>query len=360
MTHLTFIIMTAPNEEFVNFYVIKHVTDCSFHYSSTTHLILQYKRLLYKKYKEFIYYIEFSMILIYTFFKRGEISLELGELIKSKRKDLGLTQKDLADGICAQALISRIENGDVVPRKSILNKIEDRLLFERDELRNVDRESKREADITKVKKAIRKYLYKRDYETIELLLDHHRFSIESIRDVDDSAFFTWIEASLQHQLYKKHDQSLDLFQSIPLDKISDELSIEIINAIGIIYYQRNDYKQAIEIYEKGVKKINDSVNFQIRAKIMLNYALALEQDEKNKEALSYISSGIDLLVEHNSLYLLGDFHHTKGHLFHKLGNLSEAKYNFELSLTLFKLQSNNRFASFSQLALTEISNQLKK
>lgn len=34
---------------------------------------------------------------------------DIATLIKTKRKEKGLTQKELAEGICAQAVISKIE-----------------------------------------------------------------------------------------------------------------------------------------------------------------------------------------------------------------------------------------------------------
>ena len=42
----------------------------------------------------------------------------LGPLIKQKREELGLTQEDLADGICSVPTLSRIENGERLPNKS--------------------------------------------------------------------------------------------------------------------------------------------------------------------------------------------------------------------------------------------------
>lgn len=40
---------------------------------------------------------------------------DIATLIKVKRKEKGLTQKELADGICVQAVISKIEKGETTP-----------------------------------------------------------------------------------------------------------------------------------------------------------------------------------------------------------------------------------------------------
>ncbi len=43
---------------------------------------------------------------------------QLGPVIKNRREELGLTQEDLADGICSVPTLSRIENGERMPTKN--------------------------------------------------------------------------------------------------------------------------------------------------------------------------------------------------------------------------------------------------
>lgn len=284
--------------------------------------------------------------------------MKLGEIIKLRRKELGLTQQELAKDICAQALISRVEKGDIVPKKAILDKLEVRLELEENSLIKADQDNSKKNELDEVKNTVRKYLTARDYKTIELVLDHHKLLINSSKDVNDKVFFSMTEASLFYQLYNQADKALEILNGIYLDDVENQLAVEIHNTRGIIYYKRDDFDRALDAYKKGIDRLDDSVNYEIKAKITLNYALTLEQKNFNKEALSYISEGIDLLVKNNSLYSLGDYHHTKGHIFYKLGNLTESKECFELSASLFKLQNNQKLLSFSQLALTEINNTL--
>lgn len=51
----------------------------------------------------------------------------LGELIRNSRRAGGLTQGELAEGICARAYVSRIENGARFPAPAILKLLADRL-----------------------------------------------------------------------------------------------------------------------------------------------------------------------------------------------------------------------------------------
>lgn len=45
----------------------------------------------------------------------------LGEYIKQRRLDLGLTQEQLCDGICEPMTLSRLENGKQTPSRNRIN-----------------------------------------------------------------------------------------------------------------------------------------------------------------------------------------------------------------------------------------------
>lgn len=52
---------------------------------------------------------------------------ELGSLVRRLRKEHGLTQEQLAEGICSPVSISRIESGRQRPSKALLDALMDRL-----------------------------------------------------------------------------------------------------------------------------------------------------------------------------------------------------------------------------------------
>lgn len=282
--------------------------------------------------------------------------MELGDLIKRRRRELGLTQSELAQNICTQALISRIEHNEIIPKNEILDKIEKRLQLKDDELRIVVSFKSNQHKIDKVIAEIREYLSKREYKAIELLLNYNKLLIESSNDMNNISFFKWMEAALAYQLEKDWGKALSILIDISIHELENELSIEILNAIGLIYYEEKDYDSALTYFHKGMHKINNSVDYKVQAKLKFNYSLALEISEQNREALSVILSAIDLLLEQDSLYLLGDFYYTKAFIFDKLNNSQEALDNFELAQSIFKIQNNTRFYNLSQIAISEIHN----
>ncbi len=53
--------------------------------------------------------------------------LKIGNLIQARRQELGISQEDLADGICAVPTLSRIENGERMPTKNHFEALMERL-----------------------------------------------------------------------------------------------------------------------------------------------------------------------------------------------------------------------------------------
>ena len=286
--------------------------------------------------------------------------MDFGSLIKSKRKELGLTQKELSEGICTPALISRIEKGDIVPQNSILQQLGSRLQLNDKELSTLAYKTRYDNEIDELKRNIRRALTRRDYDYIEKILEQNKILINNTNNENDQAFFTWMNASLQDKLYNQKDKALKILTEIPLLNLEDELAIEILNAIGVIYYQGNEFKQALNVFQHAVSMIEDNIDYMVQTKLLFNYALTLEEYDEDKKALDYIIQAIERLIIEDSMYLLGDLYHTKGFVLRKLGHLEEAKKSNQLALSIFEIQNNNKFKVMTQLEIKEINHLLQK
>jgi len=290
--------------------------------------------------------------------RRG--GMDFGNLIKSKRKELGLTQQELSDGICTQALISRVEKGDIVPQNSILIQLGERLNISKEEIVDLAYTTRYNNEISEIKDIIRKALSRRDYRQVEVIMNRNEAVIENINNENDHAFFTWIEASLQDKLYNRTESALKTLTDIPLFNLDDGLAIEILNAIGIIYYQEKDFDQARNVFQNAVSMIEESMDYLVQVKLYLNYALTLEEHDEDKKALEYVMQAIDLLIAKDSMFLLGDLYHTKGYILRKLGHLEEAKKSNQLALSIYDIQNNTKLKTMTQLEIEELNHALQK
>lgn len=274
-----------------------------------------------------------------------------------------MTQKDLAEGICVQAMISKIENNELIPRHDKLEKLANRLNipleYFSENISNPKKESTESVDINGVIKVIREQLTKREYDSVFYLVEAYQREIQNLSNEREILFFKWIKATLHYHKHKDSNEALEMLKAIPLSDNEIELSIEIINAIGRMYYIREEYEKAIQEYEKGMAySLNKEVSdFTIRVKLLFNYSLALVNKEEYREALEVINTGIDMLVEKQSLYLLGDLYYQKGIVFRHYNNTLDAKRCYLNAYSLFDIQKNEKFKNLTQLELNEIADE---
>lgn len=284
--------------------------------------------------------------------------MPLGTYIKEERKKLGITQKEFSENICVQSMLSKIERNEIMPSRKLMIKISKKLDIPLEKLEKINTDTGKE-NLKKTKSLIRSYLDKRNYDIISALVNNLNLQQYDLTSEED-AFFTWIKATIYYYKTSDDKKALEQLNAINLEGISKNLSLEILNAKGRIYYLTEQYTKANNIYSSAYSLMTDDINMDIKIKLTFNYVLTLENLNESKKALSIILKTIDYLVSENSLYLIGDFYHTKGYILRKLGDLQEAKKSNELALAIFEIQNNNEFRTMTKIEIKEIENELEK
>lgn len=285
-------------------------------------------------------------------------AMPIGTYIKEKRKKLGISQKAFSHDICTQSMMSKIERNEIEPSRKLLIKISNRLDISIEELEK--RKSNNDTEnIKDIESLIRLNLDKRNYDTISLLINSLNLEKYQLTN-DEKVFFKWIKATIYYYKTSDYKKTLKQLDGIDLNGISNNLNLEILNAKGRILYLTEQYEKANIIYNAAYSSMTDDTHMSIKTKLTFNYVLTLENLNESKAALSIILTTIDYLVSENSLYLLGDFYHTKGHILRKLGDLKEAKKSNELAMAIFEIQNNNKFRTITQVEIREIDHELKK
>ena len=178
--------------------------------------------------------------------------IPIGAYIRQKREDQGLTQRQLCEGICEAATISRIESGQQTPCRSRLSALLQRLGLPDD--RYFALLSPNETEISSLQAEIRSCsVHGRRERGLELLAE-----LENIMEADDNIIRQFILRSRVLLGDYGFEEQLDMLLeatrlTVPrfdLDKIESFLysfdEIKIINQIGNIYAHAGQQKKAID------------------------------------------------------------------------------------------------------------------
>lgn len=233
----------------------------------------------------------------------------IGEVIKQRRMELGMTQEDLCEGICEQANLSRIESGRSTPSRTKLNVLLQRLSLP--ESRYYALMSENELEISNLQNKI---VSCNIFERAEEGLEHIR-RLEQITAPDDNIVQQFILRSkvilgkLENGEVKPYsfEERLEmLLQAIRLTRPNFDLDeiekgiygvdeVKIINQIASTYGRSGNRRKCLEIYHQLLRYLKKK-EITEQSKVLLpmvshNYAIRLSLDGRYEEAIEIAEYG---------------------------------------------------------------------
>lgn len=240
----------------------------------------------------------------------------LGEVIKRRRLELGLTQEQLCEGICEPITISRLENGKQTPSRNRINALLERLDMPAD--RYFALLSKNELEIESLQKQITAYnirfaqSYGEEKTAIRKQALQAHEELMSITDKDDMLSRQIIIRSKvilgkedgPYGLNEQKDMLLEAIRvtcpSFDLDEISNGLyttdEIKIINQLALVYVYAGEHMAAIEILAQLYKYIKKHFHNMPTTRahlnmVAFNYATELDAVGQYKKAIEIAEEG---------------------------------------------------------------------
>lgn len=215
----------------------------------------------------------------------------LGDYIKQKRLDLGLTQEQLCDGICEPMTLSRLENGKQTPSRNRINALLQRMGLPDD--RYFALLSKNELEMEALQKEIVACnVTERVAEGFEKLAQFEALAAPDDQIAQQFALRSRVLLGRLEGRYTPMEQITLLMQAIrltvprfDLENIESFLytkdEITIINQIGLAYSDDGQNKKAAEIYYQLLRYVRKHFKETITSIGMLplvlyNYAWVLD------------------------------------------------------------------------------------
>ncbi|MGX7420174.1 helix-turn-helix domain-containing protein [Carnobacterium gallinarum] len=285
---------------------------------------------------------------------------ELGEKIKETRITKGLTQKDLADGICTQATISNLENGASFPALGTLLAISDRLNIEFSEIYEYTALNKNGySDIfKKIRVLCGQGKYAEAYKMIAAEVEFDK--LETVYETKQYYYYLGITSLLGADKYSDALYNFNLALFTETGKNLDIIDVLTTNAIGLAYDMNAEKEKAKTYFEKSISQLNevighlDSLQDTIEiTKVYYNSARFYGKIEEFKKALEFVELGIDLQQKQSTSYTLGYLMYEKGYILFKLGNKVDAEKSYFCAAALGELNEDAALISDVKKSMKE-------
>lgn len=269
----------------------------------------------------------------------------IGQAIKGLRQNIGLSQEELASGICNQAQISNIENNNAMPSVLLLNQIAIKLGVDMNYFFEMQ-ESYKVEYLQNSKKYIRKLIRMRDYENLyDTVLSEKKHPY--FQDSENLQFLLWHEAISIHYIESDPRKALEILdkalQTTNHKKYYTEQEIEILNSVAVIHRETANYEEAETRFREGLERLKEVprlTNFQIEIRLVFGLSQLLTDIEEFQESLEWCNKGISLCKSYDTLYIYGELLYQRGENLARLGEKEKAKESLDKSVQIFELQGN--------------------
>lgn len=262
----------------------------------------------------------------------------LGEIIRSLRKQAGLSQEELADGICSSVSISRIENGTQMPSSTVLESLLSKLGTGTYQICDIYYKNEKQLAFEEKAELVTKLISEGSLseakEQLALLEDNARESDAN------KQFYMLLNASIKLYEQASPVEILTMLkQALALTKPTFDYSdfrnmllsvreANILNVIVVVLYRLDRSVEAIRLGEElmtVLKKHKSGLKeYQvIKINLAFNLAQCMEKEKRYKEAFMYVELAENFSINSPEQMLLPEIEFVKAKVYHLLGDDEE-------------------------------------
>ena len=273
----------------------------------------------------------------------------LASRIKNRRKELKLSQKELADGICKQGQISRLENGEYTPGSELLYQLAKKLNVSMDYFfdEHIVNEN---SELTEFKKIVKTFISQRNYESLKYIYDlekekSHRLSLS------DKIYLEWIASLVDFYVHDRRERAIDrLEKALKSTHKTDINHLQISNTLFNFYHDTDNlvrFDMMKEELTTHLQQLTLNTIEELELSIKFNYNLGRYFWLQNnmEAAIKQVTATIKLCQEYRTTYLLADSFLLLGNLSQNFSEETTVKTYFEIAHFLYKyIEDNNDIA----------------
>lgn len=272
----------------------------------------------------------------------------LATRLKNRRKELKLSQRELAEGICKQGQISRLESGEFTPGADFLHALAKKLKVSMDYF--FDEQIVEEVDeLAEFKKLAHTFIINRNYESLKYIYElenvkSHRLSLA------DKFYMEWIKSLIDFYFYGQQEEAVERLEKVLSQlSISDMNYLQISNTLFNFYYDIGDLTRFDEIrktleYQVNQLNLNTLEELELFIKFNYNVGRYLWLQNNIEEAITKITATIKQCQAYRTTYLLADLYLLMGNVSKDFSSKISVKEYFETAHFLYKLDENMSMA----------------
>ena len=277
-----------------------------------------------------------------------KLGILLASRLKERRKALKMSQKELAEGICKQGQISRIENGEYTPGSELLYALSRKLRVSMDYFFDEQvRDEKNELENFRL--VAENFISQRDYSSLKYLYNLESKSSSHL-SLSDKMYLEWIQTLVLFYCDNNKLEAVSKLEKLIKEKNISEINyLRFSNTLFNFYYDIDDLNQFNEIRDNLEKRVNNLIihtieELELSIKFNYNISRYLWLQNNVEDALNKISETIRICKRYRTNYLLADLYLLLGNASASFGNIDEVRDYYTKAKFLYNLDGNQEMS----------------
>lgn len=277
-----------------------------------------------------------------------KLGILLASRLKERRKALKMSQKELAEGICKQGQISRIENGEYTPGSELLYALSRKLRVSMDYFFDEQVQDEKN-ELENFRLVAESFISQRDYSSLKYLYNLESKSSSHL-SLSDKMYLEWIQTLVLFYCDNNKLEAVSKLEKLIKEKNISEINyLRFSNTLFNFYYDIDDLNQFNEIRDNLEERVNNLIihtieELELSIKFNYNISRYLWLQNNVEDALNKISETIRICKRYRSNYLLADLYLLLGNASASFGNIDEVRDCYTKAKFLYNLDGNQEMS----------------
>ena len=277
-----------------------------------------------------------------------KLGILLASRLKERRKALKMSQKELAEGICKQGQISRIENGEYTPGSELLYALSRKLRVSMDYFFDEQVQDEKN-ELENFRLVAENFISQRDYSSLKYLYNLESKSSSHL-SLSDKMYLEWIQTLVLFYCDNNKLEAVSKLEKLIKEKNISEINyLRFSNTLFNFYYDIDDLNQFNEIRYNLEERVNNLIihtieELELSIKFNYNISRYLWLQNNVEDALNKISETIRICKRYRSNYLLADLYLLLGNASASFGNIDEVRDYYTKAKFLYNLDGNQEMS----------------
>lgn len=277
-----------------------------------------------------------------------KLGILLASRLKERRKALKMSQKELAEGICKQGQISRIENGEYTPGSELLYALSRKLRVSMDYFFDEQVQDEKN-ELENFRLVAENFISQRDYSSLKYLYNLESKSSSHL-SLSDKMYLEWIQTLVLFYCDNNKLEAVSKLEKLIKEKNISEINyLRFSNTLFNFYYDIDDLNQFNEIRDNLEKRVNNLIihtieELELSIKFNYNISRYLWLQNNVEDAINKISETIRICKRYRSNYLLADLYLLLVNASASFGNIDEVRDYYTKAKFLYNLDGNQEMS----------------